>query len=49
VGFAAFFLLPANKYTGQDFCAEYVGQFVQGSPTILPGGGSGVYRLQLFE
>jgi hypothetical protein len=49
VGFAAFFLLPTNQYNGQNWCGEYIGSFVQGAPSILPGGGYGVYRLQLFE
>jgi len=49
VGFAAFFLLRASDYNGPNWCGEYIGSFVQGSPMILPGGGSGVYRLQLFE
>jgi Flp pilus assembly protein TadG len=49
VGFAAFFLLPSSEYNGQDYCGEYIGSFVQGAPMILPGGGYGVYRLQLFE
>jgi Flp pilus assembly protein TadG len=49
VGFAAFFLLPANQYNGQNWCGEYIGTYVQGAPGILPGGGYGVYRLQLFE
>jgi len=49
VGFAAFFLLPAKQYNGQDWCGEYIGAFVQGAPSVLPGGGYGVYRLKLFE
>ena len=49
VGFAAFFLLPASNYNGQNWCGEYVGSFVLGAPVVLPGGGYGIYRLQLFE
>jgi Flp pilus assembly protein TadG len=49
VGFAAFFLYPANQYQGKNYCAEYVGSMVQGAPGLPPASGSGVRRMKLFR
>ncbi len=52
VGFAGFFLENANKYlvlNGNDAaCGLYLGVFIQGAPPG-PTGGSGAYRIRLFE
>jgi hypothetical protein len=54
VGFAGFFLLNDNAYSGlkgnDSACAEYIGAFVQGQQTRLPApGGSGAYHLKLYQ
>lgn len=54
VGFAAFFLLTPDNYPKTPaakacWCAEYVGQLVQGVPGLPPGTGSGVYHLKIFR
>lgn len=48
-GFAAFFLYPANQYSGKNYCAEYVGAMVQNAPGLPPEIGSGVYHVKLFR
>ena len=51
LGFRAFFLLPANQYgTGgnTEWCAEYVGSYVQGSRT-QGAGASGAYVARLVQ
>jgi hypothetical protein len=45
--FAAFFLYPAVEYTGNTWCAKYLGSMVQGVPGMPPGSGSGIYQLRL--
>ena len=49
VGFAAFFLGPADQYSDKNYCAEYIGSYVQNLPALPSGTGSGVYRLKLFQ
>ena len=53
VGFAGFFLLNDASYTGlkgnDSACGEYIGTFVQGSPTRLPPGGSGAFHVKLYQ
>jgi Flp pilus assembly protein TadG len=52
MGFAGFFLLPANSYSGlkgnDSACAEYIGAWIGGVTSPAPGG-SGAYRLRLFQ
>jgi hypothetical protein len=57
VGFAGFFLLNANAYSGlggnQSACAEYIGTYVQGASGSAGGGlapgGSGTFHIKLFQ
>jgi Flp pilus assembly protein TadG len=49
VGFAAFFLYPANQYTGKNYCGQYIGTMTQLVPGMPPGSGSGVYHMKLFQ
>jgi Flp pilus assembly protein TadG len=49
VGFAAFFLYPANQYGSKGYCGQYIGSVVQGVPGMPPGSGSGVYHLKLIQ
>jgi len=52
VGFAGFFLLDNNAYTGlggnDSACAEYIGAWVKGMPKPQPGG-SGAYHVKLYQ
>jgi Flp pilus assembly protein TadG len=48
VGFAAFFLYPANQYGNKNYCGQYIGSVVQGVPWLPPGSGFGVYHMKLI-
>jgi hypothetical protein len=52
VGYAAFFLLTPDQYSGLNgnasACAEYIGQWTQGSP-YSSGTGSGAYHIRLLQ
>ena len=52
VGYAAFFLLNANYYSGlngnDSGCAEYIGAWTEGQ-TFPSGSGSGAYHLRLLQ
>jgi hypothetical protein len=53
VGYAGFFLLTAGNYSslgGNDSaCAEYIGAWIQGVATPQISGGSGAFRLKLYQ
>jgi hypothetical protein len=53
VGFATFFLLPANSYNGlngnQSACAEYIGASWTEGVRMPPTGGSGAYHIRLVK
>jgi Flp pilus assembly protein TadG len=52
MGFAAFFLLTPDSYSGlggnDSACAEYIGQWTEGT-AFPPTGGSGAYRIRLVK